>query len=98
MIVRGRAAAKRFNTGLEPPLELKIIVGIEDVMSPIVLFLFPDFDFSEPRAEQADLLTCAAIAVECVAAPFAKNFRQIAFRVPVSGVDEGQQPGTAAAG
>ena len=78
MIVRGRTAAKLFNTGLESPLELKIIVRIEDVVFAIVLILMHDFDFSEPRAEQADLLTCAAIAVECMAAPFAKNFRQIA--------------------
>src|ERR1700730_2536988 len=94
----GRAAAKLFNSGLQSPLELKIIVRIEDVVFAIVLILMHDLDFSEPRAEQADLLTCAAIAVECVSAPVAKNFCQIAFRVPVSGVDERQQAGAVGAG
>src|ERR1700730_518126 len=87
----GRAAAKLFNSGLESALELKIIIRIEDVVFAIVLILMHDLDFSEPRAEQADLLSCAAIAVECVSAPFAKTFRQIAFRVPVSSVEERQQ-------
>ena len=51
VVIRRRAAAKLLDAGLEPALELKIIVGIEDVVLAIILILMNDFDFGEPLAE-----------------------------------------------
>ena len=51
VVIRRRAAAKLLYACLEPALELKIIVGIQDVVFAIVLILVHDFDFGEPLAE-----------------------------------------------
>ena len=88
VVIRRRAAAKLLDAGLEPALELKIIVGVENVVFAIVLILMHDLDFGEPLAEQADGLARGAIAVERMPAPFAKDIGQIAFRTPISGIDQ----------
>ena len=70
-VVGGRRnTAKLLHGGVQPALELEIIIGIQDVMLPVVLVLVHDFHLAELVFEQVALRLRTAVAVKGVPAPF----------------------------
>src|ERR1700677_3030453 len=75
-------------------MELKIIVGIEDVVLSIVLVVQRDLNRLESFREDRSCVHSINSSSVSVAAPLQKDLCEVLIALPVSGFDQGENTGT----
>ena len=78
-----------FNSSMESTLKLEVVIGVENVMLPVVLVLMDNLNFTQPFFEQSRLFPRLSICAVGVSTPLEENFRQICLVLPVTGIQQG---------